>query len=141
MNQPTALWPLLVYSALAVIVVAVMAGLSYVLGQRHRDKATIEPFESGIVTTGSARFRFSPQFYLIALFFVIFDLEAVFIFAWAIAFRQTGWTGYYGVLVFIIALLAALVYVWRTGVLDLAPSGRKIIAHYQRMSWQNRQLK
>jgi NADH-quinone oxidoreductase subunit A len=95
-----------------------MLGLSSLLGQRHTDRATGEPYESGIVSTGSARLRLSAEFYLVAMFFVIFDLEAVFIFAWAIAFREVGWAGYSEILVFIGILIAALIYLWRQGALD-----------------------
>jgi NADH-quinone oxidoreductase subunit A len=112
------LWPLAVYFAAVIILVAGMLAFSYLLGQRHREKATGEPYESGIVSTGTARLRFSAQFYLIAMLFVIFDLEAVFIFAWAIAFRELGWSGYAGVVIFIGVLVAALVYEWRLGALD-----------------------
>jgi NADH-quinone oxidoreductase subunit A len=102
------------------VLVSGMIGLSYILGERHHDRATGEPYESGIVSTGSARQRFSAKFYLIAMFFVIFDLEAVFIFAWAVAARELGWAGYIEVLVFIGVLVAALVYLWRQGALDWA---------------------
>jgi NADH-quinone oxidoreductase subunit A len=119
------LWPLAVYFAAVILLVAGMLALSYLLGQRHRARATGEPYESGIVSTGSARLRFSAQFYLIAMLFVIFDLEAAFIFAWAIAFREVGWVGYVGVLVFIGVLVAALIYEWRTGALDWGSKGRK----------------
>ncbi|HEY9436261.1 MAG TPA: NADH-quinone oxidoreductase subunit A [Blastocatellia bacterium] len=102
-----------------------MLALSYLLGQRHRARATGEPYESGVVSTGSARLRFSAQFYLVAMLFVIFDLEAVFIFAWAVAFREVGWTGYAGVLAFIGVLVAALIYEWRLGALDWGSKGRK----------------
>ena len=112
------IWPLAVYFAAVLVVVAGMLTLSYFLGQRHHEKATGEPYESGIVSTGSARLRFSAQFYLIAMLFVIFDLETVFIFAWAVAFRQLGWTGYLGILFFIVVLVAALIYEWRVGALD-----------------------
>jgi NADH-quinone oxidoreductase subunit A len=98
--------------------VAGMLVLSYLLGQRHQERATGEPYESGIVSTGSAQLRFSAKFYLIAMLFVIFDLETVFIFAWAVAFRELGWAGYLGVLVFIGVLVAALIYEWRVGALD-----------------------
>jgi NADH-quinone oxidoreductase subunit A len=98
-----------------------MIAMSWVLGQRHTGMATREPFESGIVTVGYARLRFPAKFYLVAMFFVIFDLEAVFIFAWAIAYRDVGWSGYIEVVVFIAILAAALVYLWRLGALDWAP--------------------
>ncbi len=116
--QTTALWPLVVYCGAVIVLVATMLGLSSLLGQRHTDRATGEPYESGIVSTGSARLRLSAEFYLVAMFFVIFDLEAVFIFAWAIAFREVGWAGYSEILVFIGILIAALIYLWRQGALD-----------------------
>ena len=122
MSIPTpetqALWPLLVYAAAIVLIVAAMIGLSAVLGQRHRERATGEPYESGIVSTGTARVRFDIKFYLIAVFFLIFDLEAAFLYAWAVAVRETGWPGYAEVLVFVGVLTAALAYLWRLGALD-----------------------
>ena len=119
------MWPLAVYFAVVILLVAGMLALSYLLGQRHQARATGEPYESGIVSTGSARLRFSAQFYLIAMLFVIFDLEAVFIFAWAIAFREAGWAGYAGVVAFIGVLVAALIYVWRQGAFDWGSKGKK----------------
>jgi NADH-quinone oxidoreductase subunit A len=95
-----------------------MLSLSYFLGERHRERQTDDPYESGIAATGTARVRFDVKFYLIAMFFVIFDLEAVFIFAWAVSVRETGWTGYAEMLIFIGILAAALVYVWRLGALE-----------------------
>lgn len=120
-------WPLAVYFGAVLVLVAVMMGLSYILGQRHNDRSTGEPYESGIVSSGSAQLRFSARFYLVAILFVIFDLEAVFIIAWAIAFRKLGWPGYVGVLVFIGVLVAALAYEWRVGALDWGPTGRRTV--------------
>ncbi len=117
-NPP--LWPLLVYAGLAVVVVAGMLGLSYVLGQHHTAPARNQVYESGILATGSAHLRFDASFYLVAMFFVVFDLEAAFVFAWAIALRPAGWTGYIDMLVFIGVLVVALVYLWRLGALDWA---------------------
>ncbi len=115
-NQP--LWPLAVYFAAIIAIIAGMIGLSFVLGQRHRERATGEPYESGIVSTGGAQVRFDIKFYLVAVFFLIFDLEAAFLYAWAVAVRETGWAGYAEVLVFIGVLAAALMYLWRCGALD-----------------------
>lgn len=120
--EPSALWPLLVYFAAVLALVASMLVLSSVLGQRHRERATSDPYESGMVSTGSARLRLSASFYLVAVFFVIFDLEAVFIVAWAISVRELGWAGYVGVLVFIGVLVAGLLYEWRQGALDWVSS-------------------
>jgi len=115
-NQP--LWPLAVYFAAIVLIVAAMLGLSSILGQRHRERATGEPYESGIVSTGSAQIRVDIKFYLVAVIFLVFDLEAAFLYAWAVAVRETGWAGYAEVLVFVGVLAAALAYLWRLGVLD-----------------------
>ena len=122
------LWPLAVYAAIVGMLVVAMLGLSYVLGQRHQDRATGSPYESGILSEGSARVRFPAKFYLVAMFFVIFDLEAVFIFAWAIAVRETGWTGYAEVLLFIMVLLATLAYLWRVGALDWRQGNRRTVS-------------
>ena len=112
------LWPLAVYFGAVLAVIAGMLGFSYVLGQRHVDRATGEPYESGIVSTGSARVRFSATFYRMAILFVVIDMESVFVFAWATAVRELGWAGYAGVSFFIVMILAALVYLWRLGALD-----------------------
>ncbi len=116
--HPAALWPLAVYFIGVLVIVTGMIAMSYFLGQRHREKATGQPYESGIVSTGTARIRFDVKFYLIAMFFVIFDLEAVFIFAWAVALREAGWKGYIEMLIFIGVLIAALAYLWKRGALE-----------------------
>jgi len=111
-------WPLAVYSAAVLLIIVVMLGLSWVLGQRHREPATDSQYESGIVSQGSAHARLSVKFFLVAAFFVVFDLEAVFLFLWAVAGRDLGWPGYTEVIVFSGILLAALFYLLRTGALD-----------------------
>jgi NADH-quinone oxidoreductase subunit A len=120
-------WPLAAYAALVLVVIVSMILLSYLLGERHNDKATGEVFESGVLPTGSARLQFSSHFYLIAMFFAIFDLETAFIVAWAIGYKEVGWPGFIGALVFIGILLIVLAYEWSTGALDYGPQGRKII--------------
>jgi NADH-quinone oxidoreductase subunit A len=112
------LWPMLVYFAAVLLVVAALIAVSHVLGERHRERATDEAYESGIPPTGSARLRISAQFYLMAMFFVIFDLGAAFVFAWAIVVRRLGWTGYVGLLIFITTLVSGLLYLSRQGALD-----------------------
>ena len=115
------LWPMGIYFIAVLLLVAVMLGLSHVLGQRHRERATDDPYESGMVSTAPGRMRPDVKFYLVAMLFVIFDLEAVFIFAWSVSLRELGWTGYIEILVFIGVLFAALVYLWRLGALDWGP--------------------
>jgi len=112
------LWTFGVYFLLVLALVVAMLAVSYVLGQRHREHATGSPYESGIVSTGSAHVRLSAKFYLVAMFFVIFDLESVFIFTWAVAGRALGWAGYWEILIFSGVLIAALIYLWRLGALD-----------------------
>ncbi len=123
--SPAPIWPLAAYFIAVILLVAVMIGLSHVLGQRHTGRATAEPYESGVVSTGSAQLRLSARFYLVAILFVIFDLEVVFLIAWAIAFRDLGWTGFYGALTFVGILVVGLVYEWRVGALDWGPSARR----------------
>jgi NADH-quinone oxidoreductase subunit A len=114
----TSLWPFLVYFIAVLLLVATMLGLSYVLGQRRANKATNTPFESGVLSVGSAHMQLSVEFYLVAIFFVIFDLETVFIFAWAIAFFELGWEGFIAIALFIAILGVALIYELSTGALD-----------------------
>jgi NADH-quinone oxidoreductase subunit A len=111
-------WPLAVYFVFVVVLVAAVLVVSYLLGQRHSEPATGETYEGGIVSEGSAHVRFSMRYYMVAMFFVVFDLEAVFLYAWAGAVREVGWTGYCAVVLFVATLAAALLYVWRIGALD-----------------------
>lgn len=120
-------WPFLVYAVLAFSIAGIMIVLSYFLGERHNEKTTDDAYESGIPSTGNARLRFSSHFYLIAMFFVIFDLDAAFVIAWAISFRELGLAGYIGVLVFILILMVVLVYELGIGALDFGPNGKKIL--------------
>jgi NADH-quinone oxidoreductase subunit A len=128
------LWPLFLYGLIVLSLVGAMLGVSYVLGQHHKERATDDPYEGGILSAGSARIRFSSQFYLVAMLFVIFDVETIFIFSWAIAFRELGWYGYAGVIVFLILLLVVLVYEWRAGALDFGPDGKKILKAYKQLT-------
>lgn len=117
MNSPV-LWPLVAYGAILGVLMLVLLLLSWSLGERHKVGAADEPFESGIVGVGDTQLRFPAKFYLVAMFFVIFDIEALFLFAWAVAARQVGWIGYAEMVVFVGILFAALVYVWRVGGLE-----------------------
>jgi NADH-quinone oxidoreductase subunit A len=112
------LWPLLAYFIAVLILVVLILVLSNLLGQRHREPATGAPYEGGILSEGTAHVRLSAKFYLTAMFFVIFDLEAAFVYAWAVAGRMMGWQAYWEVFIFICVLAAALAYLWRVGALD-----------------------
>ena len=113
------MWPFVLYSALVLLVVAGMLLISFLLGQRHQDRATGSPYEGGIVEVGSAKVRLSAKFYLIAMLFVVFDLETVFLLAWAVAARELGWPGFLEALVFAAVLVATWGYLARVGALDV----------------------
>ena len=117
------LWPAAVYFIAVIVLISAMLGISFVLGEHHKGHATDEPYESGEPIIGTARQRLTAKYYLVAVFFVIFDLESVFVIAWAVAIRQLGWAGYAEIMVFIGVLVAALVYIWRLGGLDWGPKG------------------
>jgi NADH-quinone oxidoreductase subunit A len=127
LTQSITFWPFIVFASIVIILIGVMLGLSYLLGERHKEKTTDEPYESGIPPTGDARLRFSSGFYILAMFFVIFDLDAAFIMLWAVSFRELGLPGYIGIVVFIGLLMVLLIYELRIGALDFGPDGKKIL--------------
>lgn len=120
MDAP-ALWPLAVHAAIVVGIAAVALLLTSLLGPRHTARRRDLPYESGIAGTGDVHVQFPIRFYLVAIAFLIFDLEAAFVISWAVAARQVGWTGFIEVLVFIVMLFAGLVYLWGKGALDWGP--------------------
>ncbi len=119
-------WPMVAYVIGVVGLCIFMLTVPQLLGGRDRGRAKDQPFESGVVSQGGARLRLSAKFYLVAMFFVIFDVEALFLYAWATSVRESGWAGFVEVLVFILVLLAGLVYIWRIGALDWAPENQII---------------
>ena len=134
-----AIWQICVYGVCVGVVIAVMLGLPPLLGERHwrkperrSESATAIPYECGIRPTGSAQVRPPVQYYLIAMFFVIFDVEAAYLYAWAVAVPETGWLGFIEVMIFVSILLASLAYLWLTGALDWhARSQRPRVRHQQ----------
>lgn len=116
---------LILYFVMTLLVTAAMLGLSHFLGPRTSGRNTEQPFESGMLPVGTARIRLAAKFYMIAIFFVIFDLEAVYLLAWAVAVREVGWAGYIEVIIFVIILVAALAYLWRLGALDWSSTAQK----------------
>ena len=120
-------WPFLVFIGLILLVVAGLMGLSYVLGGRSAARWKGEPYESGIVPSETPQGGISVEFYRIAVFFVIFDVEAVFLFAWAVTLRESGWRGFVEMAVFVGLLVTALAYLWGSGSLDWrARRGRRL---------------
>ncbi|EHK73079.1 MULTISPECIES: NADH-quinone oxidoreductase subunit A [Pseudomonadaceae] len=118
-------WSFAVFLLGVVGLIAFMLGVSSLLGSKAVGRSKNDPFESGIVPTGGARLRLSAKFYLVAMLFVIFDVEALFLFAWSVSIRESGWAGFVEASIFIAILLAGLVYLWRIGALDWAPASRR----------------
>jgi NADH-quinone oxidoreductase subunit A len=116
------IWPLLLFMAVVFGLAVVMVIGGYILGERGvKKRGSNETFESGITPVGYGRFRISAQFYLVAMFFVLFDLETIFIIAWAVTYQKAGWTGYWELLTFVGELVVGLIYIWRIGALDWVP--------------------
>jgi NADH-quinone oxidoreductase subunit A len=105
---------LLVAGGMAVAIV----GISSFLGPRRPSAQKSETFECGSETVGSARQRFAVKFYVVALLFIVFDVEAVFLYPWAVTFQELRWFGYVEMLVFAATLVVGLIYVWKKGALN-----------------------
>lgn len=115
-------WAFTIFLVVAIVLCGAMLVGGFILGGRARARHKNTPFESGIEAVGSARLRMSAKFYLVAMFFVIFDVEALYLYAWASTIRENGWTGFVEATIFSIVLLAGLFYLVRTHALDWAPS-------------------
>lgn len=118
-QQVNEVWPIAAYFLILIAMLIFMMVLSYFLGPKTSSRAKNTPYESGIVSIDNNKTRFGNHFFLYAIFFVIFDLETIFLFAWVIAFDEVGWLGFIEASIFIFVLLAALVYLIRIGALDL----------------------
>ena len=112
---------LIVYTVAVLLITAVLLFVSSWLGEKKPDTEKLRPYESGVIPTGTARLRFPVPFYLVAIFFLIFDVEGAFIFSWAVAVRPLGWTGFLEITFFIVVLILGLFYVWKKGGLDWRP--------------------
>lgn len=118
-NQVNEIWPIAAYFIILIAMLIFMMILSYFLGPKTASRAKNIPYESGIVSIDNNKTRFGNHFFLYAIFFVIFDLETIFLFAWVIAFDEVGWLGFIEASIFIFVLLAALIYLIRIGALEL----------------------
>ena len=114
-----------VFALMSVALIIAFLFLAGWLGEKKPNPEKSGPYECGIVPTGTARFPFPVGFYLIAAFFLVFDVEAAFIFAWAIAFHGLGWAGWLQISFFIVILLISLFYLWRKGGLEWSPTAGK----------------
>jgi len=118
-------WATAIFVLVILVVCGAMILVSAFVGGRTRGRAKNEAFESGVVGAGTAQLRLPAKFYLVAMFFVIFDVEALYLYAWAVSVRESGWAGFIEATIFILILFVGLVYLWRVGALKWAPSMRK----------------
>ena len=116
-------FPVLVQALLAMALAAGLLTVSYLLGKHVRNRVKDMPYESGIVPTGDARQRFSIKFYLVAMLFILFDIEAIFLYPWAVVYRDLKMFGFVEMLVFVILILSGFFYIWKKGALDWSATG------------------
>jgi len=114
-------FPVLVQALLAMALAAGLLTVSYLLGKRVRNRVKDMPYESGMVPTGDARHRFSVKFYLVAMLFILFDIEAIFLYPWAVVYRELKMFAFVEMLVFVVLILAGFFYIWKKGALDWSP--------------------
>jgi NADH-quinone oxidoreductase subunit A len=113
-------FPVLVQACVALAVALALAGGSYLLGNRVKNRIKDMPYESGIVPTGNARERFSVKFYLVAMVFILFDIEAIFLYPWVVVYRELKLFAFVEMFVFVALVLAGFFYIWKKGVLNWA---------------------
>ncbi len=117
-TYPETYFPVLVQITIAVLVAGALVALSYLIGKRVKDRVKDTPYECGIAPTGSARERFSVKFYLVGIVFILFDIEAVFLYPWAVVYRELKMFAFVEMLLFVVLILAGFFYVWKKGALD-----------------------
>ena len=110
--------PLLLHILAVAIVASAIVILSWILGKRRPTRAKLSPYECGMIPVGDARERFSVKFYLVAMLFILFDVEAVFLYPWAVILRDLKMFGFWEMMVYIAIVLVGFFYVWKKGVLD-----------------------
>ena len=120
------IFSLAIFVTLILLFVVSQLFIAVWVGEKKKTVEKLRAYESGIIPTGSARLRYPVPFYLVAIFFLIFDVEGAFIFTWAIAYGKLGWAGWLQISFFIVLLLLGLVYIWRKGGLDWGPITRKV---------------
>lgn len=113
-------FPVLVQTILAMVIAAALVTLSFAIGHRVKNKVKDTPYECGITPTGDARQRFSVKFYMVAMLFILFDIEAIFLYPWAVVYKQLRLFGFFEMLTFVVLILAGFFFIWQKGVLDWA---------------------
>ena len=116
------IFSLVIFALMVTAVIGLLLFIASWLGEKKPNTEKLRPYESGVIPTGSARLRYPVPFYLVAIFFLLFDVEAAYIFSWAIAWEKLGWAGWLRISFFIAVLILGLVYVWRKGGLEWGPT-------------------
>ena len=124
-------WAIIAFVIGVTFLCVFMLTVPLLLGGKAWGRAKQEQFESGVVSAGGARIRLSAKFYLVAIFFVVFDIEALYLYAWSTSVREVGWFGFTTVIVFVVDLLIALAYAVSVGALNWAPTDRRKAAGIQ----------
>src|SRR6266853_5690549 len=113
-------FPVLLQAIIAMGLAAALLTVSFLLGKRVRNRIKDTPYESGITPTGDARQRFSVKFYLVGMLFILFDIEAIFLYPWVVVYRDLKMFGFVEMLIFVILILSGFFYIWKKGALDWA---------------------
>ena len=116
---------LTIFGVLILVFIASQLFVAHWLGEKKKSKEKSRAYESGVIPTGTARLRYPVPFYMVAIFFLLFDVEAAFIFSWAIAYKELGWAGWLQISFFIIVLILGLIYIWNKGGLEWGPKAKK----------------
>ena len=111
-------FPILVQVIVALVTAVALQALSHFIGKRVRNKVKDLPYECGVVPTGSARERFSVKFYMVAMLFILFDIEAIFLYPWAVVYRDLKMFAFVEMLIFIALVMLGYFYIWKKGALD-----------------------
>jgi NADH-quinone oxidoreductase subunit A len=111
-------FPVLLQAIVAMGLATGLLTVSYLLGKRVRNRVKDMPYESGIVPTGDARQRFSVKFYLVGMLFILFDIEAIFLYPWVVVFRELKMLAFVEMFVFVVLILSGFFYIWKKGALD-----------------------
>ncbi len=110
--------PILLHGAIIAVIAAAMVGLSSLIGRHVRSRAKALPYESGMVPVGNTRQPFTVKFYMVAMMFILFDVEAVFLYPWAVVFRELKMFGFIEMAIYMVIIFSGFFYIWKKGVLD-----------------------
>ena len=124
-TSPAEQWlPVLIQAVLAAVIAAALVTLTFVIGRKLKNRVKDLPYECGITPTGDARERFSVKFYLVAMIFILFDIEAIFLYPWAVVYKDLKMFAFVEMLLFVGLILAGFFFIWKKGIFDWAHSVR-----------------